>query len=233
MATTDSNWLKGIKGKSFADISVDAASFNTLEQDAQIGQVPINTEEFLRAADSLVTLFNILGPKTFKLVIDDLNGNITKVRTRMLAAPAESQTLQDLVLNELKTGKHTATEGLLWLCRGIEFTVESLHHNLQNPSVELKDSFNAGYAATLSKHHGWLAKKAFGVALGWCPKRAVFYKQLADADYKEGQLAGEAEQALGLKVQTEVIPDLNNEVDALRRVVKILKAFQASKEAQW
>lgn len=35
----------------------------------------------------------------------------------MLAAPAESETLQDLVLNELKTGKHTATEGLLWLGR--------------------------------------------------------------------------------------------------------------------
>lgn len=35
----------------------------------------------------------------------------------MLAAPAESQTLQELVLNELKTGKHTATEGLVWLVR--------------------------------------------------------------------------------------------------------------------
>lgn len=35
----------------------------------------------------------------------------------MLAAPAESQTLQALVLNELKEKKHTATEGLVWLVR--------------------------------------------------------------------------------------------------------------------
>ncbi len=35
----------------------------------------------------------------------------------MLAAPTESETLQALCLNELKTKKHTATEGLLWLNR--------------------------------------------------------------------------------------------------------------------
>ena len=40
-----------------------------------------------------------------------------KVRERQLAAPAESETLQALVVNELKTKKHTASEGLLWLVR--------------------------------------------------------------------------------------------------------------------
>jgi len=40
-----------------------------------------------------------------------------KIRDRQLAAPLESETLQDLVRNELKTGKHTASEGLLWLVR--------------------------------------------------------------------------------------------------------------------
>lgn len=40
-----------------------------------------------------------------------------KIRKRQLAAPAESETLQDLVRNELKSGSHTATEGLLWLVR--------------------------------------------------------------------------------------------------------------------
>lgn len=40
-----------------------------------------------------------------------------KIRERQLAAPAESETLQLLVINELKTKKHTATEGLLWLTR--------------------------------------------------------------------------------------------------------------------
>ena len=40
-----------------------------------------------------------------------------KVRDRQLAAPAESETIQELVLNELKSKKHVATEGLLWLVR--------------------------------------------------------------------------------------------------------------------
>ena len=40
-----------------------------------------------------------------------------KIRDRQLAAPALSETLQDLVLNELKEKKHTATEGLVWLNR--------------------------------------------------------------------------------------------------------------------
>lgn len=42
---------------------------------------------------------------------------LQKVRDRQLAAPAESETLQALVVNELKTKKHVATEGLLWLVR--------------------------------------------------------------------------------------------------------------------
>ena len=42
---------------------------------------------------------------------------LQKVRDRQLAAPVDSSTLQALVINELKTKKHTATEGLLWLIR--------------------------------------------------------------------------------------------------------------------
>jgi len=43
--------------------------------------------------------------------------NNQKIRDRQLAAPAQSETIQDLVLNELKTKKHVATEGLVWLVR--------------------------------------------------------------------------------------------------------------------
>ena len=43
--------------------------------------------------------------------------DVQKIRTRQLESPLESETLQDLVLNELKTKKHTASEGLLWLVR--------------------------------------------------------------------------------------------------------------------
>jgi len=40
-----------------------------------------------------------------------------KIRERQLAAPLESENLQDLCRNELKAKSHKATEGLLWLVR--------------------------------------------------------------------------------------------------------------------
>lgn len=59
----------------------------------------------------------MLGSAAFKPVKNDMLGNIKKIRDRQLAAPAQSETLQALVVNELKEKKHTATEGLLWLVR--------------------------------------------------------------------------------------------------------------------
>lgn len=48
---------------------------------------------------------------------DHVLGRTQKIRDRFLAAPTDSMTLQELVKNELKTKKHVATEGLLWLTR--------------------------------------------------------------------------------------------------------------------
>lgn len=59
----------------------------------------------------------MLGSVAFTPVKTDMLGNVKKIRDRQLVAPGESQTLQELVLNELKTKKHTATEGLVWLVR--------------------------------------------------------------------------------------------------------------------
>lgn len=85
---------------------------------------------------SLIPLLDVLGSMAFTPVKSDIQGNVKverivsvqpvicelinrlqKIRDRQLAAPAESETLQSLVVNELKTKKHTATEGLLWLIR--------------------------------------------------------------------------------------------------------------------
>jgi hypothetical protein len=47
----------------------------------------------------------------------DIVNNIGKVRTRFLATPLQSETLQDLVDNELASKEKKATEGLFWLTR--------------------------------------------------------------------------------------------------------------------
>jgi|SRR5688572_21417885 hypothetical protein len=52
--------------------------------------------------------------------------SIQKIRDRQLAAPAESENIQDLCRNEIKSKKHIATEGLLWLIRSVPPFISSL-----------------------------------------------------------------------------------------------------------
>lgn len=91
-------------------------SFTTVPVDSEKDNA-VTTTQFLDAAESLTTIFDALGSVAFSPVKNDLTGNIKKLRERQLAAPAESETVQALVLNELKTKKHVATEGLVWLVR--------------------------------------------------------------------------------------------------------------------
>ncbi|OJJ60548.1 hypothetical protein ASPSYDRAFT_42303 [Aspergillus sydowii CBS 593.65] len=195
-------WFDTIK-KSFADVPVDNANDNG-----------IATTEFLEAAESLTTLFDLLGSAAFSPVKNDLTGNIKKVRERQLAAPGESGTLQTLVLNELKTGKHVAAEGLVWLVRGLDFTAQSLRHNIDNASKELSDSFREAYGNTLKKHHSFIIKPIFSAAMSATPYRKDFYAKLGSDDAK-------------------VKAALEREVAALEERVTILKSFQDRKEAKW
>jgi hypothetical protein len=55
-----------------------------------------------------------------------MTNTVQKIRDRQLAAPTLSETLQDLVLNELKEKKHTATEGLVWLNRYTPFSASTI-----------------------------------------------------------------------------------------------------------
>lgn len=154
-----------------------------------------------------------------------------KIRDRQLAAPALSETLQDLVLNELKEKKHAATEGLVWLnryvlkylCRlitnerlisGLDFTAQALRHNITNSSKELADSFREAYGNTLKPHHGFLVKPVFNAAMSATPYRKDFYKKLGDDD---------------TKVQTE----LEKWLKGLEQDIAILNQFLARKEAKW
>lgn len=87
---------------------------------------------------------DVLGSAAFKPVKNDMLGNIKKIRDRQLAAPAQSETLQALVINELKEKKHTATEGLLWLVRYV------LSHSTGR-SVSMAPHANTPPAASTSR----------------------------------------------------------------------------------
>ncbi|KAF2154414.1 glycolipid transfer protein [Myriangium duriaei CBS 260.36] len=189
--------------KSFTDVPIDESK----------GEA-ISTTPFLEAAESLTTLFDVLGSAAFTPVKSDMGGNIKKIRDRQMAEPLESDNLQDLVRNELKTKKHTATEGLLWLTRGLDFTAQSLRQNLSKPDEELSASFRSAYGNTLKPHHSFIVKPIFSAAMSATPYRKDFYAKLGDD-------------------QTRVEKELNDWLQGLERNVKILNNFLASKEAKW
>ncbi|KAL2139211.1 hypothetical protein VTI28DRAFT_5499 [Corynascus sepedonium] len=189
------------------------STFTKVPIDAENGNA-ISTTEFLDAAESLTTMFDLLGSVAFSPVKKDMMGNIEKLRKRQLAAPLESQNIQDLVRNELKTKSHTATEGLLWLVRGLEFTCIALSQNLANHDHELADSFRNAYGVTLKPHHSFLIKPVFSAAMSACPYRKDFYSKLGSDEAK-------------------VKEELRQYLEALDKIVAILKAFLESKEAKW
>ncbi|KAL7273021.1 hypothetical protein RUND412_004140 [Rhizina undulata] len=165
----------------------DQTFFDTAKKnykDVPVVDGKVATTEFLEASETVVSLFDILGSTAFAAVQKDMTGNIKKLRERQLSKPAESATLQDLVNNELAEKKHNATEGLLWLNRGLEFTSKALRKNYDSPTEELTVSFTNAYGETLKKHHNMLVKGVFGLAMKACPYRADFYSKLGSDEVK-------------------------------------------------
>jgi len=162
--------------KSFADVSITDAG--------------VDTVAFLEAAEGLVGLFDLLGSAAFSMVQADLKGNITKVRARYDALPAQCATLEELVENEKGEKKRTATEGLMWLLRGLAFTCKALQVAQKDKNEELRAAFTKSYEGTLKNFHNFVVKGVFSVAMKACPYRADFYKKLA-ADPKGGTPASD------------------------------------------
>ncbi|KAK3292150.1 glycolipid transfer protein domain-containing protein [Chaetomium fimeti] len=188
-------------------------SFTTVPIDAENANA-ISTTEFLDAAESLTTMFDLLGSVAFSPVKKDVLGNVEKLRKRQLAAPLESQNIQDLVRNELKNKTHTATEGLLWLVRALEFTCIALSQNLANHAEELSDSFRGAYGVTLKPHHSMFVKPVFSAAMSACPYRKDFYVKLGSDEGK-------------------VKEEMRLYLEALDKVVGILKGFLDTPDAKW
>jgi len=187
----------------------------------------ISTTEFLDASEATTTLFDLLGSVAFTPVKNDMLGNVTKLRERQKAAPEGSTTIQQLVKTELASKSHKATEGLLWLTRGLDFTAQAMRADLTNnaavktteqkPTKELAEGFRASYKNTLAPHHGLLIKPIFSAAMSATPYRKDFYSRLS-----------------GEGTDPEVTrQELEKWVAALEKRITVLKTFLASKDAKW
>ncbi|KAI0268832.1 het-c2 protein [Gloeopeniophorella convolvens] len=146
--------------------------------DVPITDAGVDTVIFLKAAEGLVGLFDLLGSAAFSVVQSDLKGNIAKVRARYVETPTLSDTLEKLVENEKGEKKRKATEGLLWLLRGLQFTCKALQNAQANASEELSVAFTKAYESTLKAFHNFVVKGVFSVAMKACPYRADFFNKL-------------------------------------------------------
>ncbi|KAH9213867.1 glycolipid transfer protein domain-containing protein [Leptodontidium sp. 2 PMI_412] len=141
------------------------------------GKIPLL--EFLNAVDSLLAVFETVGSDVLEGGRTDLQENVVKIRNAVQSFPGQSQYLQHLIEAERATGQHNATEGLLWITRGLEFYVTSIKRIAGNGSEKLADSIMNAYKDTLKTHHGFVAKMAIKVAVSkTCPTRDELFSRL-------------------------------------------------------
>lgn len=175
----------------------------------------------------MLTFEDLLGSVAFNPVKNDMIGNVKKVRERQTASPGTSENLQGLCKAEIASKSHKATEGLLWLVRGLDFTAQALRADLTNnagiavnepkPKKELADSFRDSYKNTLAPHHSFMVKPIFSAAMSATPYRKDFFAKMLGEGASPDSLAKESEEWLS----------------ALEERILILKQFLASKEAKW
>lgn len=154
-------------------------------------------------------------------------GNVKKVRERQLASPGTSENLQALCKAEIASKSHKATEGLLWLVRGLDFTAQALRADLTNnagvavteakPKKELADSFRDSYKNTLAPHHSFMVKPIFSAAMSATPYRKDLYAKMIGAGASTDEMSTDFEKWLS----------------ALEERIAILKTFLSSKDAKW
>lgn len=176
----------------------------TVSQDQEI-----NAKEFLLASEGLRDMFNLFNSAAFTPVQNDMTGNITKIRARSEELGASGATLQQIVLSEAAQKKKDATQGLLWLTRGLRFTLVAMERNVKNPDEELATSFTKSYNETLSKHHSMFIRPVFKLAMNACPYRKDFYAKLGSPLEK-------------------VMEQIKAWLAALNKIVEIIEQFLAS-----
>lgn len=190
-------------------------SFTDIEIEEDGG---IPTLSFLDACDNLVPFFDKIGSTAFAPVKMDLQGNIKKIRTKMLTNPSQFCTVQNIVNIEMdmKTTKvrNSATDALLWLKRGLRF-IEVFLNYLKDGKRSSATALSEAYADSLRKYHNWVVRGIFAVAARAIPSSADFYKAL-------GSVPETSDENIPSSV---LVRDIDNYVTALDVVITVLDSF--------
>jgi hypothetical protein len=140
----------------------------------------IPTKPFLDATKQFITIFDALQTPSLNFIKTDMANNIGLIEMRYNQNPTRMSTLQKLVQSEIddKIGGRNGTEGLRWLIRALEFITGSFKLCVQHTDWELSTSFQHAYEKTLSKHHTFIMRPFFTLAMNFVPSKTQFYQKL-------------------------------------------------------
>lgn len=146
-----------------------------LNEDGQVQTIP-----FCSAARSLAGLVSKMG-LAFQFVASDLTANVDKIeKYAQKVGGANALTIPALLQHESDAKQTTASEGLVWLTRGLIFLFGSLEKFVESNSIDYKDAVIDSYEETLEPHHPWFLKKSVRFAISGSYDRESFIEFLSD-----------------------------------------------------
>lgn len=189
-----------------------------LERNPQSGLMEIPTEPFLLASGDFLPILDKLGSKAFQPVKMDISGNISKIRIKYQTDEAKFSTLQSIVMFEKQNNttnvSNSATDAIMWLKRGLTFVKEFLK-NVGAGEKNLTKALQDAYMASLAKHHGWVVRGVFHLAL----KAAPYYSDFVDA------LTGTTGSADDAELIDQLLISIKSYTSSLENILIILDDF--------
>ncbi|KAI0561050.1 Glycolipid transfer protein [Gracilaria domingensis] len=151
----------------------------------------MNVSKFVEAMTMFLRIFDAFANPFFSDVVKkDVSGNIEKLRAgaaktkcttieSVIDAECADPKLKKLILKETGQGPETATVGLLWMKRTMQFVIGLLRYLVQDASISLSSASRKSYSETLRYCHNFITRGVFDTGLRFAPTRESFYKNLA------------------------------------------------------
>ncbi|CAN8072876.1 unnamed protein product [Agarophyton chilense] len=151
----------------------------------------MNVSKFVEAMTMFLRIFDAFANPFFSdFVKKDVKGNIDKLRAGakktkcatiegVIDAECSDPKLKKLIVKESGEGSETATVGLLWMKRTMQFVIGLLRYLVQDSSISLSNASRKSYSESLRYCHNFVTRGVFDTGLRFAPSRESFYKNLA------------------------------------------------------
>ncbi|XP_060529872.1 pleckstrin homology domain-containing family A member 8 [Cylas formicarius] len=153
----------------------------------------IMTLEFIEACADALCLLEKFG-KVFAPVMNDMRGNLKKLRNKFEVDMQEYKFVQDIILKEQSEDELIVTEAVLWLKRGLQFICKFFELIVSDAEKEqctedISQFIKTAYSHTLESHQGWLGMQLFNVLSKFAPSRKSLIRMATDSkQYNEEQV---------------------------------------------